>query len=409
MNYIFSNKTKRILSILMGIGLFSLIAGFLLDHAPEGLDPMEYHHNRFWANLLVNGFFFMGIALATTFFLALQYAAEAGWATAVKRVFEAITAYLPYGLGFIFIILITGQMGMHHLYHWMNPEIYDKTSEHYDKVIAGKQAYFAPLFFWLRTLAYIIVWVMFQRGFRKRSLEADLTNDPQWSIHDINIKKAAIFLVFFGVTSSTASWDWLMSLDTHWFSTMFGWYTFAGMWISAMITVVLLTIHLKRNGYLEQVNESVIHDLGKWVFAVSFLWSYLWFAQFMLIWYSNIPEEVTYFIDRIHTFGYRGVFFTMFFINFLLPMIMLISRDAKRNYKFLTFVGGVILIGHWLDIFVMVMPATVGSNWHLAFFEIGTFLGFVGLFLFVVLKSLAQAPLMVKAHPFIEESFHHEI
>lgn len=409
LNYSFSNKTKRVAFVLMAIGLVSLLAGYILDHAPEGHEASEYHHTRFWANILVNGFFFMGISLAMTFFLAVQYAAEAGWATSLKRVFEAITSYLPYGLSVIFLVLITGQFQIHHLYHWMNPEIYDKTSEHYDKVIAGKQAYFTPWFFWLRSLSYMIIWILFQRGFRKRSLEADLTNDPGWGIHDLNIKKAAIFLIFFGVTSSTASWDWLMSIDTHWFSTMFGWYTFAGMWISAMVTTVLLTIYLKRNGYLEQVNESVIHDMGKWVFAVSFLWSYLWFAQFMLIWYTNIPEEVTYYIDRIYSFGYRGVFFTMFFINFALPMIMLISRDAKRNYGFLTFVGCVIIVGHWLDVFCMVMPATLGSNWHLAWFEIGTFLGFVGLFIFVVLKSLSEAPLIVKAHPFIEESKHHSI
>ncbi len=407
LTYTFSDRAKKITFGLMAIGIITLIAGLMTDHAPAGMNAEEYHHNRFWANLLVNGLFFMGIALLATFFMAFQYAAESAWPTAIKRVYEAISMYLPVGSALIFLVLLAGQLHVHHLYHWMNPEVYDKTSEHYDEIIAGKHGYFTPWFFWLRTLSYLVVWCLFQQGFRRRSLDADLTGDL--SIHFLNIKKSAIFLVFFAVTSSTSSWDWIMSLDTHWFSTLFGWYTFAGMWISAMITILMLTLYLKNKGHLEQVNDSHIHDLGKWMFAVSFLWSYLWFSQFMLIWYTDIPEEVAYYKDRIHDFGYRGLFFAVFFLNFLLPMILLMSRDAKRNYKFLIFVGSLIFIGHWLDVFLMVMPASVASNWHLGWMEVGMFLGFLGLFIFVVFKALAKAPLMVKHHPYLEESIHHHI
>jgi hypothetical protein len=169
------------------------------------------------------------------------------------------------------------------------------------------------LVFWLRTILYLVVWVLFQRGFIKRSLEQDLQGGTK--LHFKQMGKAAAFMVFFAYTSSSSSWDWMMSLDIHWFSTMYGWYSFSGMWISAMVTIILLVLYLKRKGYLQQVNESHIHDLGKWVFAVSFLWSYLWFMQFMLIWYTNIPEETIYFQERMHDFGYMGLMWTVFFMN----------------------------------------------------------------------------------------------
>jgi len=404
LNYTFTNKTRNFTFALMAIGVITIIAGFA-QPAPDGVNPDDYKHMRIWANLLVNGYFFMGIGLLATFFMALQYAAEVAWSVAVKRVYEAVSCYLPVGAAIMFLILLAGQLHLHHLYIWMDPEVYDKTSPKFDELITHKHGYFAPAFFWTRTIAYLVIWNLFQRGFRKRSIEEDLQGGT--ALHYKNMGKGALFLVFFAVTSSTSAWDWMMSLDVHWFSTMYGWYAFAGMWISAMTTILLTVLFLKRKGYLENVNDSHIHDLGKWMFAVSFLWSYLWFCQFMLIWYTNIPEEIIYFQDRLHNFGYMGLMWTVFFMNFLFPMILLMSRDAKRNYYFLVIVGCIILIGHWLDVYDMVMPATVKGNHHLGWVELGTALGFVGLIIFVVHKSLAKAPLMVQKHPYLDESIHH--
>ncbi len=405
-NYTFTKKTKNITIGLMAIGLITLIAGFLTDHAPEGVSHDEYHHTRIWANLLVNGWFFMGIGLLATFFMALQYVAEVAWSVAVKRVYEAVSSYLPIGAIIMFLILLAGQFHVHHLYHWMDPDVIDPQSPKYDEVIANKHGYFTPWFFWLRTIAYLVIWNLFQRGFIKRSLEEDLQGGT--AIHFKNMAKGAMFLVFFAVTSSTAAWDWMMSIDVHWFSTMYGWYSFAGMWISAMITIILFVLFLKRKGYLPQVNDSHIHDLGKWVFAISFLWSYLWFCQFMLIWYTNVPEETIYFQERLHDFGYMALMWTVFFMNFVFPMILLMSRDAKRNYFFLTIVGSIIFVGHWLDVFMMVMPGTVNGAWHLGWVEIGIALGFLGLLLFTVNKALTKAPLMVQKHPYLDETIHHQ-
>jgi hypothetical protein len=405
-NYTFTSRSRNISFGLMAVGLITIIAGFMMDHAPEGVSHEEYHPGtRMWANLLVNGWFFMGIGLLATFFMALQYAAEVAWSVAVKRVYEAISCYLPYGAAVIIIILACGQAGLHHLYHWQDPAVYDPASPHYDEVIANKGGYFATWFFWLRTLVYVGVWCWFQNGFIKSSVEQDLQGGTK--IHFKTMGRAATFLVFFAVTSSTAAWDWMMSIDVHWFSTMYGWYAFSGMWISAMTTIILFVLYLKRRGYLAQVNDSHIHDIGKWVFAISFLWSYLWFCQFMLIWYTDIPEEIIYFHDRLHSFGYMGLMWTVFAMNFAFPMILLMSRDAKRNYYFLVLVGCIIFVGHWLDVYMMVMPGTVHGNHHLGWMELGTALGFLGLMLFVVHRALAKRPLMVKQHPYLDESLHH--
>lgn len=377
----------------MIIGLIAMVYGYSTDHSD--------HHNRFWANIFVNGFFYFAISLGMLFFLALQYATEASYMVVLKRVIEAISQFIFVGAIILILFFLAGSLHFHHIYHWMDPDVYDINSESYDAIIAGKSAYLNQPFFWIRTLVYLGVWCWFAHRFRKRSLLEDKEGGVK--IHFKNMAIGATFLVFFAVTSSTSAWDWIMSIDTHWFSTLFGWYVFSGMWVSAMIFLVLFVIYLKGKGYLPEVNQSHIHDVGKWMFAISFLWTYLWFSQFMLIWYSNIPEEVTYYIDRIE--HYKWLFFGVFFTNFLFPMVILMARDAKRQIGYLIVVGCVIFIGHWFDVFLMVTPGSVG-HLEFGFGEIGMFIGFLGLFLFVVFRSLAKAPMMVKNHPFLEESKH---
>jgi hypothetical protein len=403
LNYTFTNKGRMVSFALMAVGIIGLIAGFLTDH--------ETHGTRVWANILTNSFFFLGMAVAATFFIALNYAAEAAWGVALKRIFEAVAAFLPFGAIALIIVIAAGSLHWHHIYHWMDPELYDPASEHYDELIAGKQGYLNQPFFWIRTILYLTVWWMFMRTFRKRSLEEDRLGGD--NIHFSNIKTSAIFLVFFAVTSTTSAWDWIMSIDTHWFSTLFGWYTFSGVWISGTVMITLFVLYLKSRGYLEQVSESHIHDMGKWMFAVSFLWSYLWFSQFMLIWYSNIPEEVTYYLNRIENFPVA--YFGMFIINFAFPMIILMSRDSKRNAGFLFFVGVLIFLGHWADTYLMIMPGSLANAagggeiiWTgFSLYELAIMLGFLGVFLFVVQTALTKAPLMVKNHPYLSETLHH--
>jgi hypothetical protein len=361
------------------------------------------HHlgTRLAGNLLIDSFFFFGIGLGSLFFLALQYATETGWYATVKRVIEAVAGYLPVGIILMTVTLlyITLADGAH-LYLWMDAK---KVAE--DEIMQGKSVYLNKGFFWIRSVVYFATYYIFWKGFRKRSLLEDVEGGT--TIHFTNYKKGALFLVFFAVFSSTSAWDWIMSIDVHWFSTLFGWYVFAGMWCTTMVVLVTTTLYLKKKGYLPNVNESHIHDLGKWTFATSFLWSYLWFSQFMLIWYANIPEEVTYYMTRIKDFNF--LYFGMFLINFVFPMVLLMSRDAKRHAGILTFVGAIIMFGHWVDVYIMIMAGSMGEAAYIGFMEIGLLLTVLGLFIKVILTNLTKAPLSVVNHPFLDESIHHDI
>lgn len=402
LNFTIPSKAKIFTYILMAIGVISIIASFLTD-TPHEADA-HYHQTRTWANIFINSFFFMAIGLGAAFFLGLQYAAEAGWATTIKRIIEAVAWYLPFGLSFMLLLFILGQLHVHHLYHWMATGIDTVGHENYDPAIAAKIGYFG-WFWWVRTAAYIGGWLFFTHKLRKNSLEADNvigTDTHHWK----NVKLSAWFMVLFAVTSSTSAWDWVMSIDTHWFSTLFGWYMFSGMWVTAIITIIMLIVWLKRLGYMDFVTESTIHDMGKWMFAISFLWTYLYFSQFMLIWYSDIPEEVIYFQQRWE--NYKALMWTVLAVNFAFPMILLMSRDSKRNFWFLTIVGSIIFIGHWLDVVMIVMPGTVGHHWTgLSWMEYGIFAGFLGFFINILLRNLASRPLLVKNHPYLDEAIHH--
>ncbi len=382
---------------MMGIGLLAIVYALV----------MEIPAQRIWANLLVDIFFFMTLGLGATFYMAKKYAAEAAYPIVFKRVYEAISGFLPVGAILLIIFLALGFFHVHHIYHWMDPDVYNPESEHYDKIIANKAPYFNIFFFWGRILAYFGIAIWAYRILRRRSLEEDRTGDTK--LHFKNITTSAGFIVFFGFITPVMVWDVIMSIDTHWYSTIFGWYVIAGFWCTTMITILLVSLYLKEKGHLEEMNDNHFHDLGKWVFALSFLWTYTFICQFMLIWYANIPEEVTYFHARISEMGYVSLFWIMFFINFSLPMIFLMSRDAKRNATFLKIVGAILIFTHWLDIYIMVMPGTVASHWGIGPLEIGLFIGFAGLFLFVVMRQLAKAPLVVQKHPLLEESKHHQV
>src|SRR5574343_38615 len=400
MEFSISNKAKVFTTSLMVIGLLFTAIGVFTS--------MNEHHfeTRLLTNGLINSFFFFAIGLGALFFLALQYATETGWYASVKRVIEAVAGFLPYGMAMLALTLLTITfMKGAHIYAWMDPEVTTKGGHHYDEIIAGKAAYLNPIFFWIRTVVYMAVYFLFLRGFRMRSLEEDRIGGTD--LHFKNYRKAATFLVFFAVFSSTSAWDWLMSIDVHWFSTLFGWYTFAGMWVSTMTVLVMLTLYLKKLGYLPKVNDSHIHDLGKWTFATSFLWSYLWFSQFMLIWYANIGEEVVYYITRIE--HYKVMYFGMFLINFAFPMLILMSRDAKSNAGILSLVGVIILVGHWLDVYIMVSAGSMGQSAKIGFLEIGMAVLVAGFFIRVILNNLTKAPLTPVNHPFLDESIHHEI
>ncbi|WP_103069921.1 quinol:cytochrome C oxidoreductase [Aquimarina sediminis] len=434
--YTLSNRLRLFSIILMVVGLVGLVVGFanrpgsieevkekMAEHNAHGGGHGEsqveasghgeedahggdahYEHvlhqlqNKPWASLYVAAFFFFMIALGVLAFYAIQFASQAGWSPVLFRVMEAITAYLVPG-GIIFFVIL-GLSGFHinHLFVWADPEVVA-----HDALIQGKAGWLNSWGFIIRAAIFLGGWMAYRHFAVKYSrLQDEDSTGNKW--YKKSFKISAAFLVFFIYTESMASWDWIMSFDPHWFSTLFGWYVFASLFVSGITTIALVTIYLKSKGYLEHVNNSHIHDLAKFMFGISIFWTYLWFSQFMLIWYSNIPEEVTYFITRIE--DYKLPFFGMLVMNFIFPILVLINSDFKRVNWFVVMAGIVILCGHYIDVYNMIMPATVGGSWFIGISEISAVLLFLGLFLFVVFRALTKAPLVPKGNPYLEESKH---
>lgn len=369
------------------------------EHLEHVLHQLQ---NKPWAALYVACIFFMLISVGVLAFYAIQWASQAGWSPVLFRVMEGITAYLLPGSIIFLILLVLSGMHMNHLFAWMAEGVTDPKSEHYDAIIAGKAGFLNVPFFLIRAIVFLAGWNLYRYFSRKNSLAQDASSDN--GFYKKNFKMAAGFLAFFIVSESVAAWDWVMSVDPHWYSTLFGWYVFASFFVSGITTIAFVTIYLKSKGYLEYVNTSHIHDLAKFMFGISVFWTYLWFSQFMLMWYSNIPEEVTYFVTRIE--DYKLPFFGMVVMNFVLPILILINTDFKRLSWIIVMAGLIILTGHYIDFFNMIMPATVGDQWFIGAAEIGSLFFFFGLFIFVVFSALAKSPLLSKGNPLIEESKH---
>ncbi|MEM9673956.1 MAG: quinol:cytochrome C oxidoreductase [Cyclobacteriaceae bacterium] len=379
--------------------------------ASEGAHAAGEHHGEFhwyervFANLWINNVYFTGLAVIGLFFVAFQYAAQAGWSAAIKRVPEAFGAWLPYAGVLMLVVFVVAWLAHSNLFHWTHSYLYDEADPRYDAIIAGKQAYLNIPFFLGRMVLYFVIWYMAYRYIRKESLaEDDLGGLSQYNKM---IKYSTIFIILFAITSSTSAWDWVLSIDTHWFSTMFGWYVFASWFVSGLAAITLMIVLLREAGYLTMINSSHLHDLGKFIFAFSIFWTYVWFSQFLLIYYANIPEETIYFVERLSSDYYSPIFFINLIMNFFFPFLVFMTRDSKRHTIFIKVVCSVVLVGHWLDFYLMVTPGVLKENGNFGILEIGLAMVYLSVFLFVVLGNLAKAPLVARNHPMLQESLHH--
>ncbi len=439
--FVFSSKFQRAAFITLGLGIVLFVIGVVsisagggdshdehaltqtvdllasaqeegsgeAAHAEEGDAHGGGHHGYHWttrikSTLWHNSIFFLGISVIGIFFVALQYGAHAGWSALIKRIPESFGIFVPVaGI----VLLITFFWGNHEIFHWTHDYLYDPNSPQYDEIIAGKAPVLNFGFFIGATIIFIAGWYGFYHVMRNHSLAEDNEGGVKrfWKIKTL----ATVFIIFFAVSSSIASWIWILSIDTHWFSTMFGWYVFASWFVTGLSVITLFVIFLKKAGYLAAVNENHIHDLGKFVFAFSVFWTYIWFSQFLLIYYANIPEETIYFMERLTSDYYSQIFFFNIVINFFFPFLALMTRNAKRKMNILRIVCFVVIIGHWFDFYLMITPGVLKDHGSLGPLEVGTFLIFAGLFLFIVGKRLASAPLIAKNHPMMDESLHHSI
>jgi Ni/Fe-hydrogenase subunit HybB-like protein len=401
--FIVPKRYNSIAIALMVIGVLAII-GLYVTH---GAKDDAHKQARFWASLLHNSVYFLLVVNASMFFICATTLAWGGWQMAFRRVPEAISAVVPViGIISAAILLAICFSDNHTIYHWTDAE-----HVKYDKILNFKKGFLNKGFFAFMTVFTVVAWSFL--GWKMRQLSRSLDEKPLATREEgkkyiwNNTVWAAVYIVVFSLTvMSSIPWLWLMSIDAHWYSTMYSWYTFASSFVAGMALIALFVVYLKNSGYLEYTNEEHLHDIGKFMFAFSIFWTYLWFSQFMLIWYANIPEETTYFKPRAQGI-YSGIFWLMFIINFLAPLLLLMKRGAKRNYGTITFMALLIIFGHWLDFFQMVFPGPSPDHVPMLLYDFGVALGFVGLIMFVTGRALSKAPLLAKNHPFVKESLIH--
>jgi len=374
------------------VGVLVLAAGF--GFAPE----------RTWSNLLVVAFYLLTIALGGAVFVALTYVSGAGWHVAFRRVPEAMAKMLPLA-GAAMLVVVGVKM---HDYGW----------QHHGEGDAGtfwfKELWLTPTFWAIRAVVYVLLWSFMAGRLVARSQQQDDSGDA--AITDSNTRLSAIFLIVYAVTFSLASVDWIMALEPMWFSTMWGVYNFAGMIQAALAVVIILGLLLRsHNGPLAGIfNDEHLHDLGKLLIGFSCFWMYIWFSQYMLIWYSNIPEETSYFISR--TNGPWGpVVVAAIILNWVVPFFVLLPRPAKRSAGVMMKIAVVVLIGRWVDLYLMVFPASpfdksevpfgrtpVFGVWEFA--AIACLIGVAGL---LFLRSFATIHSVPRSDPFLRESLNY--
>ena len=400
--FLIPKRYNTIAMALMAIGLISVIILFI-THGSSG---DEHERARFWGSLLQNSVYFLLTVNAAMFFLCATTLAWAGFQVAFRRVTEAISTCVPV-IGAITLVVLFAILfgGDHVIYHWS-----DDAAVKNDAALAYKSGFLNKGFFTVWTIITIVGWWWLGRKMRhlSRSIEdKPLTVEEGKKFIWKNTVWSAIYIVLFALTvMSSIPWLWLMGIDAHWYSTMYSWYNFASTFVSGIALITIFVVFLKNYGYLEYTNREHIHDLGKFQFAFSIFWTYLWFAQFMLIWYANIPEETTYFEPRVEG-AYNAIFWLNLIINFLAPLLILMRRSPKRNYGTITMMSVLILFGHWLDYYQMVFASISPDHVPFMLLDLCIGLGFVGLIMFVTARSLARHPLVSKHHPFLKESIIH--
>jgi len=384
-DFVFEPKARIVgrFQVLALIGATTLVAGLF------------FASQRTWLNLLLISYYLVGLAMAGMVWIAIQYVSGAHWSTALRRVPEAMAGLLPFGaLGILSVLLLHSS-----LYPWT-------AGLHIDAEAPGFKLMWLSLpFFRIRALVYLLGWLGFSWAMLRISRQQDSDGDMGYTRRSAAL--AALFLVFFGITFWLASFDWIMSLEPEWYSTIFGFYNFAGAFLSGLATLTLLLIRLREATALKDViRDEHLHDVGKLLFAFSTFWAYLWFSQYMLIWYANLPDETVYYVRRLQGF-WQPLFVLNLFLNWVVPFFALLPKMNKQRVGILVRVSIVLLVGRWLDLYLMIMPSFSGGKPHFGVWELGLVAGLVGVFGLGFFAALRRAPLVPLRDPYLEESLHY--
>ncbi|WP_113738491.1 hypothetical protein [Blattabacterium clevelandi] len=414
--YQFSKKLKKMIFFLMTLGFFLIFFDkipflnridfnqkkyFFLKKISHKKD--EKKENQPWVGLYIAIFYFTTISLGSLLFLGIQYVSKSGWSIIIHPIIEELASFIPYGCFLILIFFLLNSIGIIHIFHWMDINLFDPTSLKYDKIISSKKAFLNIPFFLIRSFIYIIGWNFFYFKLKKTSYILNMTS----SLNDYKKLNffSIIFIIFFSITSIFMGWDWIMSLNPHWFSTLFSWYILSSYMVTAIGSITILSIYLKKIGCLPLFNENHLHDLSKYLFSSSLLWTYFWFSQFLLYWYGNIPEEVIHFLKREELYG--NIHFWMVILNFLVPFFGLMSSKSKINTKIVLIVSFLLLVGHYIDIYNLIAPEIV-VNKHLypkfGLHEIGSLLLIGNIFIYILFFNINRKNLNFIGNPFFQES-----
>lgn len=412
--FIFEKRQRTLFAVMMLIGIIAMVITYIGD---------DEHHTRFWSNILHNSVFFTGVGLMALFMVAAKITAWAGWHTLFKRLWEAFSLFLIVGFVLMTIIAIGIWAGWHHLYHWADPEAVAA-----DPILEGKSSFLNKGWYTFGGIIIMGIWIWIATRIRALSVDEDSHGDTLFT----HAKKMRIWgaaaLPIIGFTSAAMIWLWVMSVDAHWYSTLFAWYSSVSLMVTMIALTIITLIALKVRGYFPLVTIEHLHDLGTYLFAFSILWTYMWFSQFMLIWYGNIPEETVYYHTRLRDFPV--LLYLNIGLNFALPFLILLRNDTKRKYGTLLFVSVVLVVAHWIDFFLMLKPGiqhtalelssaahTGATEMHTTvpaagftlpgFLEIGTFIGFLGLFFYYTFSRLEKASLLPRRDPYLMESISH--
>jgi hypothetical protein len=357
-----------------------------------GVGALTSPHDM-WANLLLVGYYAVTLGLGGLFFIAVEYASGSTWSIAIRRIPEAMTRLIPAGAVVIFAVLVT------------RPELYPWTSGNFggtaESALDFKQAWLNRPLFLARAAGYAAIWTFFAWAIPRQSRLQD--SGGQATRTYTNRKLSLAFLVLFALTFSLAAFDWIMSMEPGWFSTIFAVYNFAGLFLSTLAAIVVLTIWLERGTMAGVITDSHVHDLGKLFFGMSTFWMYIWFSQYMLIWYANIPEETTYFVDRMHG-GWLNLLILNVILNWAVPFLVLMRKRAKLNRRVLLSVALTVLVGRWLDLYLMIFPYVTGASPRIGPFELGLAAGGIGLCGLALTAALRAAPVVAVGDPQLSQS-----
>lgn len=427
--FTFTGREKMVLMFFMALGAICLAATYFVEPATMTVmnhgheETVSTHHMRFWSNFLQNAVFFFGMAFTAMFGYCAFITAYGGWFSGMKRLWEAYSLWMIVGFVMMLILVAGVFMHWHHLYHWNAHGVTDINDPHYDEIIAGKSAFLNKWWYAGATIVSVGIYVFITMRIRSLSVAEDSAEKGDYSYHGKMRNWMAAFLPWGAFTSAVLIWQWMMSVDAHWYSTMYAWNVTASFFVGMLSLTVLMLIYLKSRGYYTHVTENHMHDIGKYLFGFSVFWTYTWFSQYMLIWYSNNGEETIYFLTRRDQ--YPILFYGNLILNFALPFLILIRNSSKRKFGTIGLVAAITFFGHWFDMFYLIKPGSLiniagsqdaatalGSVAGYALpglLELGIFLGFTAAFIYFTFSKLTEASLVPEKDPYIGESVTHHV